>query len=338
MFLGTQFKPHMKQASIASCIPDFILQICREVKKDAGEDNYCYSFGTTAGFLAVFDGCGGLGAQRHAYYSNKTEAYMSSRFISGAFFDNFKHLFPYVCKCDCAAEKFARTSALYCAQVLSTFRAPVSSTMPEIKGSMVRTLPTTAAAVLIQQNAAGSYVLNPIWAGDSRSYVLLPEGLAQLTFDDTTVPDPMENLYEDGILKNVICEGKTPRLHLSEITVSAPFLVLSATDGCFSYLSTPMEFEGALLETLLISHSIAEWEAMLTERLTDVAGDDVTLCMVGYGFSSFKQLQSVFVERLAELQRLYLRPLCGLPNTERDQRRDMWQSYRRQYMRYLKED
>ena len=328
----------MKQASKASCLPDFILRICQEVKKDAGEDNYCYSFGKTAGFLAVFDGCGGLGAQRHAFYSNKTEAYMASRFAAGSFFDSFRELFPYASESKRTAEEFTQSATLCCSQVLTAFRPQESGNVPQIKGSMVRTLPTTAASVLIQRNAAGAYVLNPIWAGDSRAYVLLPEGLAQLTVDDTTVPEPMENLYEDGILTNVLCEGRHPRLHLSEVTISAPFLVLSATDGCFGYLSTPMEFEGMLLETLLASHSVAEWEALLTERITLVAGDDVTLCMAGYGFFTFGQLQRVFAGRFEELQRLYLTPLRNLPNTEREIRRDLWQHYRWQYMRYLKED
>ena len=48
-----------------SCIPEFWMQLCCAARPKEGEDNYCHSFCPEAGLLAVFDGCGGLGAQRH---------------------------------------------------------------------------------------------------------------------------------------------------------------------------------------------------------------------------------------------------------------------------------
>lgn len=284
--------------------------------------------------LGVFDGCGGLGAQRHRFYSDATEAFMASRLCSGAFYDAFEDTFSQ--SGNLSAEDFCRLAADYCALVLSAFR-PHSEDGASIKGTMVRALPTTAAAVVIRAASKG-FVLNPIWAGDSRVYLLMPSGLFQLTVDHTTVPDPMENLYKDGLLCNILCEGKKPHLHLRELHVAEPFLVFTATDGCFGYFSTPMEFEGVFLQTMHAAQSVAQWEEMLAEQIGAVAGDDYTLCMASYGFRSFQRMQQCFAHRFQFLQDHYLRMLRTLPLTDIEMRRELWQSYRADYLRYIKDE
>lgn len=319
------------------CIPDMVLSINREAKKDAGEDSFCYSFGAEAGMLGVFDGCGGLGAQRHKFYSEKTEAYMASRLCAGAFFDSFASVFPGKDTAEKLAESYCAATSSACARVLTTYRPQKQAGELQIKGSMVRSLPSTVSAALIQKDRNGTYLVCPMWAGDSRTYLLTKDGLAQLTVDDISVPDPMENLYEDGILKNILCEGQTPQLHMTKVSLQEPFCVFSATDGCFGYFSTPMEFEGVLLETMLSSGSAAAWEAALCDRIGRVAGDDFTLCLAAYGFSSFRALQTAFSSRFKDIQNTYLKTLLALPKEDRETRRKLWASYKPQYERYLKE-
>ena len=313
---------------------DFVMSFCRDKIPGHGEDSYCYSFCDSAGLLGVFDGCGGAGARKHEYYSNHTEAYMASRFCAGVFYDQFCGLFP----CNYSAKDLAeKVFVVQAVKRLKEFVPPEDASGFRVKGSGVRTLPSTAAVALIQQDRDGSALVSAMWAGDSRVYIIDSLGLAQLTVDDTTVTDPMENIYEDGILKNVFCSDKEVKLHCKTIKIQSPFLVFSATDGCFGYLSTPMEFEGILLETLMETNCIAEWETQLADIISSVAGDDHTLCLAAYGYSSYHELKNSFMRRYEYIRDHYLVPVAKMPVTDREARNELWSAYREDYMRYIKD-
>ncbi len=314
---------------------DFILSFCRDMIPEQGEDSYCYSFCDHAGLIGVFDGCGGAGARKHSFYSGKTEAYMASRLCAGAFYDSFRSAFP----CDHPADRVAGEIFLPAAsQRLKQYQPPKEETGFIITGSMIRTLPTTAATAFIQSAEDGSALISAIWAGDSRVYLLDTKGLAQLSVDDTTVPDPMENTYEDGILKNIFCSDRPVKLHCKTVRVEPPFVVLAATDGCFGYVSTPMEFEGILLGTLLTSQAPADWEEKISQAIGCVAGDDHTLCLASVGFGRFSLLQKCFQKRFAYIQECYLSPVAQLELEDRQSRYLLWRQYKKDYLRYLKDD
>ena len=313
---------------------DFVLSFCRDKIPGHGEDSYCYSFCDTAGMLGTFDGCGGAGARTHEFYSGHTEAYMASRLCAGAFYDQFRKLFP------CNYSAYSLTSEVFAPQTtqrLLDFGPPKDVGGFQIKGSSVRTLPSTAAVALMQHEASGEIVVTAIWAGDSRVYIMDGGGLAQLTTDDTTVSDPMVNIYEDGILKNILCSNKPAYLHCKTIRMNEPFIVFSVTDGCFSYLSTPMEFEGVILDTLLKAKCVADWENDLVGVIGSVAGDDHTLCMAGYGYGSFSNLQANYTRRFAFIEKNYLLSVQGMPIDDRQSRFDLWNYYKNDYMRYIKD-
>ncbi|MBQ8287600.1 MAG: hypothetical protein IJX76_02370 [Clostridia bacterium] len=313
---------------------DFVLSFCRDKIPDQGEDSYCYSFCDTAGLLGVFDGCGGAGARKHQHYSDRTEAYMASRLCSGVFFDSFREIFP----CQQSAEQLtAEVFAPRVAQRLTEYQPPKDPSGFQIRGSMVRTLPTTAAVALVQQAEDGKYMVSAIWAGDSRVYILDGKGLAQLTVDHTTVSDPMENIYEDGILKNILCSDRKVDLHCCTAEVEGPFMAFSATDGCFGYVSTPMEFEGLLLATLLRAENPAEWETTLADLIGKFAGDDHTLCLGAFGYKTFDALQNSVKERFAYLQETFLEPVGKLPAEDRQSRFALWDIYKNDYFRYMKD-
>lgn len=313
---------------------DFVMSFCRDKIPGHGEDSYCYSFCDTAGLLGTFDGCGGAGARKHECYSGRTEAYMASRFCAGSFFDQFRRLFP----CNYSASSLAKeVFAPQTAQRLIDFGPPKDGTGFQIKGSSVRTLPSTAAVALIQHEHVGSVFVTAIWAGDSRVYIMDSMGLAQLTVDDTTVTDPMVTIYEDGILKNILCSDKPVKLHTKTIRMDEPFMVFSATDGCFGYLSTPMEFEGLILETLLKTKCVADWENELANSIGAVAGDDHTLCLAAYGYGSYQALQKSFAGRYKYIEKHYLLPVSNMPVEDRDSRFELWGSYCDNYVRYIKD-
>lgn len=330
----------MKRSEKAPGLPDFWLTLAQEARPPHGEDSWCRCFSPAAGLLAVFDGCGGLGAQRHTGYDlrqqqascpNETEAYVASRLCAGAFYDAFRDLVA--TGEDLSEERFRALAAEYCTRVLTACRPGSGS---RVLGSMVKSMPTTAAAALVLSSGKET-TLCPIWAGDSRVYVLTTAGLAQLTTDDATVSDPMANLYEDGILRNVLTADRPPQLNHRQVHVKPPFLVFAATDGCFGYFSTPMEFEGVLLETLCASGSVEQWERALQARIAPVAGDDFTLALAAYGFGSFPALGQTLRPRLELLRRDYLSAISALPAEDRASREALWGRYKPNYLRYMKD-
>lgn len=312
---------------------NFILNFCGEIRKDQGEDNWFYSFGSSAGMLGVFDGCGGAGARTSEHYAGHTEAFMASRLCAGVFYESFNEVYPGAM----SASEFA--SRVLTPNLIRRFQEnapPQDTTGFQIRGSMVRTLPTTAAAVLIQQDRESELLVSPIWAGDSRVYVMDATGLAQLTMDDTSVPDPMENQYEDGVLKNIICQDRPVRLRVRSLRIKPPFVILAATDGCFGYVSTPMEFEGLLLETMLKAENVGQWEESLKAAIGSFAGDDHTMCLAALGYRDFQSIQRVFAKRYECLEQQFLATVRRTPLEDRDTRRVLWSQYKQGYMRYLR--
>lgn len=313
---------------------DFVMSFCRDKIPGHGEDSYCYSFCDTAGLLGAFDGCGGAGARKHDFYSGHTEAYMASRFCAGVFYDQFRLTFPSQLK---AADLVSNVFAPRITQRLNEFVPPYNDGGFQIKGSSVRTLPSTAAVALIRQAKKGEVFVSAIWAGDSRVYIMNSKGLAQLTVDDTNVPDPMMNTYEDGVLQNLLCSNKPAKLHCKTIRMTEPFVVFTATDGCFGYLSTPMEFEGLLLNTLLKNQNAAQWESSLADSISEIAGDDSTICLAAYGYGKYTTLQQAFANRYSYLEKKYIIPVSKMPQEDKESRIALWESYCDNYMRYMKD-
>lgn len=312
----------------------FLLSFCRDKIPGKGEDSFCHSFCDSTGMIAVFDGCGGAGARTHDYYSGKTEAYMASRLCAGAFYDLFRSHFPEQRDLESFVREVLEKETV---NQLVRFQPPKVPGTIQIRGSMVRTLPTTAAAAFVQAQPDGSVKVAAAWAGDSRVYILDARGLAQLTVDDATVTDPMLNIYEDGILKNIFSSDRPMRLNYKEIVAQPPFMVLSATDGCYGYVTTPMEFENLLLRTLMASQNVAQWEQTLADTIGSFAGDDHALCLAAFGYEGFAQLKSSLRDRARFLWNTYIQPVQDLPPDHREPRFALWEHYKIDYLRYQKD-
>lgn len=311
-------------------ILDFILRLNVEARVGLGEDSWCHAFGERAGLIAAFDGCGGSGARKHALYSGHSEAFMASRLCAGAFFDGFRDSVTG----DVPAEATAilRRCAQYCRDSFSAYR-PAAGSASRLKSSMITTLPTTAAAALILPED-GALSVTVAWAGDSRVYALTPQGLMQLSLDDSEDPDPFET---DAMMTNTLNADQTPHIHKKTLRLPLPAFLLAATDGCFAYYTTPMEFEGALLSTLADAATPNEWEQALAAQIGRVAGDDYTMVLASFGFSDFAQLRQAFAARYDLLRTQFLVPLSLLPPNDTAARRALWMQYRSEYMKYIKE-
>ena len=172
------------------------------------------------------------------------------------------------------------------------------------------------------------------WAGDSRLYLLDEDGLAQISVDDLNVTDAMESLYIGGKMTNVVHLPKDGEngfsVHHSQLRLKKPGILFAATDGCFDYITSPMEFEYLLLETLERADSAAEWEKNLKEVIGKIAQDDSTMTAASFGYGSFDNLKRDLAKRTEYLRQAYISRMDGL---SKDQKTILWNQYKSNYYR-----
>ena len=306
-----------------SSIFDFQISFCTEKQKNKGEDAVLYALAPRAALACSLDGCGGSGAKQYKKFQNKSGAYMASRVVFGAVKDWFLD--------NCGVLRFdaedLRQRTLRYLDICSRQGAEVS----RIKSNLTKEFPTTAAIEICTAGEEGVDILS-LWAGDSRCYLLTPEGLMQLSDDDLDGYDAMENLMEDGVLTNVISASKPFVIHSRQITVKPPCVAFTATDGCFGYYTTPMEFEFLLLDTLEEASGPVDWENRIVARLNGISGDDFTLSGLVLGFGAFEAMQQAFAVRHEALYRNYIQ---GLSELTVDEKIALWHRYSPSYSRYL---
>lgn len=264
--------------------------------------------------MGVFDGLGGAGAMAVTLSNGESQsnAYLASRLVRQVCRDYFTGRSFRVDDDMATLVKELKT------QLENALRAGIEGAVQQgskLRGTLVHQLPTTLALAYARANSAGTVQTLVTWAGDSRIYCLDPRGgLVQLTVDDLQTPgDAFANLTNDSPMSNFASASRTFRLNYRAGEVAMPCILLAATDGCFDYLPTPMHWEYLLLYTLVRANTTAEWRRELEQRLTEVAGDDVSLVLVGMGFNSFGELKLALAGRFAAMKRDYMMPLHAAP-------------------------
>lgn len=293
---------------------------------DAGEDSYCCLKQEHSALVAVFDGCGGLGSRQYPGFKDHTGAWVAARLACGAVHDWYRR-----CGADAWNSPRDLLSGLdrYLKNALE--KGPVyGNSQLRIRGSMVRDFPSTMALALARLEA-GELAIHVVWAGDSRVYLLDSKGLAQLTADDSEVQDAFENLTNDGELTNLLSSDGKYTLHHKRLTLAEPALIFAATDGCFGYIPSPMEFEYTLCRTILEAKTVRILREQLRGEFLKTAGDDFSLSCMGLGFGSYQGIRRLAARRVEFLEKDYLLPL----EQDRNSARDLWENYRRDYERYL---
>lgn len=302
---------------------DFVLEIYKEKIPGKGEDSYMCSVRDDMGMVAVFDGLGGAGATTYKKYRNKTGAYMASRVVSGVCKKWFSEVENDVdlLSTDTLKERI-KEQINFCDQYADQ---PCT-----LSGSMIKNFPTTMASAV-----CNGQTLTCFWCGDSRCYVLDSGGLRQLTKDDARGNlDAMQDVGGNSPMSNVISASKDFPIHCKQITLPSPCIVFAATDGCYAYLPTPMNFELMLIETLQSSKSVADWEAKITEYLQNKAGDDFTLTGFSMGFDTFDNLRDSFSERRKYLSEI----LNDIEKRSEEEKYEIWKTfYKSEYEKYMKE-
>lgn len=310
------------------------LVIANEAEPGQGEDSYAAETDALGGLLCVADGCGGIGARRYEKRERHTEAYEAAR-LTVACVRAWMSVLDGNGLPQNAAEAAISAAALQAeltrtlAAFHSEYRADAASRI--VLRGLHRTLPSTLCAALVDARTPESLSCVFFWAGDSRGYLLDRSGLRQCTADHVAGgADALDNLYRDARLTNMVCEDGRFTLETYGLTVRKPCVVLTATDGAFAYLPTPMEFELLLLETLAAAPTLASWQARLNRALGRIASDDSTLALAGFGFHTFDALKAYFAPRLCELKTHFVTPVRHRRQSV-DFARGLWAEYRLGY-------
>ncbi|MFF7164196.1 serine/threonine protein phosphatase [Streptomyces sp. NPDC008086] len=282
---------------------------------------------TGNGLLAVFDGSGGSGAAPAwhapdgATHTGAWVGARSARLAAECWFQGVVD-----------GEVPDTTERLkYCLRAVLDL-AP-HGTRSKVTGSMRRLLPTTMAAVRYRVDDEGVR-WQALWAGDSRSYALLPgSGLHALTRDDTHEDDTLAQLRQDPPMTNVICADRDFELSVQQGEFSEPCVLLAATDGFFGYVHTPAQFECLLLDTLGQARSAGHWAELMRQAIQPVTADDASLCLAALGFDDFTHLRGAFAGRHDSVVRGGYQdvPSAAGPDAVRDWQDRTWESYRHTY-------
>ena len=317
-----------KTNDLLSLIRD-VFVVNGEMIEDNGEDSHAYSINERYGFFGVFDGCGGIGSRKYENYGNKTGAYLASRIVSEMSLEWF---YDFCNQNINLSEKNINTILSSMNEFLleNLIIADNNTGQTLMKGSLAKKFPTTSSMILCeyQQKSLEAFF---VWAGDSRGYIMAEEGLSQITIDDVAGDiDAMSNLSDDGRLTNVISASGNFKLNYKHLTISKPTIIITATDGCFGYFSTPMEFEYMLLKTLISSNNNQEWNAAMNKYISKFTGDDYTMCIATSGYKTFNTLKKTFLNRKNILEKEYI---SKLKTADQSKRMKLWNKYKTNYYR-----
>lgn len=301
--------------------------ICNEKIQGKGEDSGYEVFTSEAGLIGAFDGCGGLGSKACSLCSGKTEAYLASRAVADAVRRWFQSNAENEYKWDAGQLKeFIVSNLKFCQE-------KTDDQGIKMKGSLIRPFPSTIALVTFNIRN-GILFSKHIWAGDSRTFILDGSGLHQVSRDDVRGEDAMSNLTNDGSLTNVLSSDGRFVLHETEIRLQDPCMMIAASDGCFGYVSSPMEFEMIILSSLINSSSIDEWKNKLNEEIFDRSGDDQTFAVAAFGFNDFGSLKKHYKNRYNEIMSINAK----FDSSGSEEKQRLWELYRPNYYKFANKD
>jgi hypothetical protein len=307
--------------------------------------------GRELGLVGVFDGMGGAGGTVYETPEGpRTGAYLASRIARDVVEDRMLALLDPEWNLDgpAAARELQRSVKRALADALTGLNAPKSG----LRSRLLRALPTTMALMALQRREprTGRWAGHVFWSGDSRVYVFdPPTGAHQLTRDDLRdAGDALVNLRQDSVVSNAMSADTDFVVHHHTVELTAPFLAVAATDGCFGYVRTPIHFEHLVLATLRESTDTGSWSRILQQRITSVTGDDAAMAVLGVG-ADHEEFRRLFEARTAELGQRCVVPLDELEAEVRRAEQavaearlrhaalqtSLWGQYKPGYERYL---
>lgn len=164
-----------------------------------------------------------------------------------------------------------------------------------------RLLPTTLAAIKYKETD-DKVVAEAIWAGDSRCYAILPEGLKLLSLDDEDSTGAITNLFYAG---NEKC-----RLNYARYELPKPCILMVVSDGVFDPYAPydNMGVEATILGAVVGSNSLDELGKKLETHYNNNRGDDATIALRIFGApEDYNGLRQIFAARAQAANDLYAR-------------------------------
>jgi serine/threonine protein phosphatase PrpC len=281
--------------------------------------------GRELGLVAVFDGMGGAGGTVYETADGpRTGAYLASRLARDVVEHRMMALLDpeWNLNGEAAAQDLQRSVRSALRARLEELKAPASG----LRSRLLRALPTTMALGALQRYEPGGdrWTCHLLWAGDSRVYVFRPgSGAQQLTVDDIRDRgDAMANLREDSVVSNAMSADTDFVVHHRQVELTAPFLMVAATDGCFGYVPSPMHFEHLVLAALRGTRDTGGWSAAIQAAVSAVTGDDAAMATLGVG-ADHDGFRALFARRTAELEQRWIAPLDDLDTELREQERKL---------------
>ncbi len=270
--------------------------------------------GRELGLVAVFDGMGGAGGTVYETPDGpRTGAYLASRVARDVAEERMLALLDPEWNLDGAAAARDLRGSVKAAlsDTLAALNAPTSG----LRSRLLRALPTTMALMALQRREPrkGRWAGHVLWSGDSRVYVFDPAaGAHQLTRDDLRDRgDALVNLRQDSVVSNAMSADTDFVVHHHQVELTAPFLAVAATDGCFGYVRTPLHFEHLVLSALRDSADTGSWSGLVQQRIAAVAGDDASMAVLGVG-ADHREFQQLFADRTSEVEQRCVDPLDAL--------------------------
>lgn len=298
--------------------------------------------GRDRGVLGVYDGSGGAGAEIARTLRDGTpitQAYVASRLVRDLT-ENWLAQPPAV----------RETTGLqpWIASGLEVERGRLPRAEVEIRGRMHRVLPTTMAVLDYRTTVHGQAqvqrqtTVEAYWAGDSRAYILTPtDGLQVLTRDDSREQDALELIRNDQPMDNMVSADRPFAVNQAGVVVNGPVVLVTATDGCFGYVSTPALFEYAVLRALLEATDLDDWSSRLLGSVSRFTGDDASFSMVALGFGGHVEMANAFGPRYDVLHDQHWKPFQAArqdPAGAEAERVRSWEAYRNGYEALLPPD
>lgn len=262
--------------------------------------------------LIVCDGLGGGGQNAYLVDGEKrTSAYLGSRKISFACQEFFSKHYDEFC------ENMQNPGFL-----IAELKTYISNALDQyvlekglkniVRGKSMQMLPSTLAAIIYKRYEDHTDAL-VVSAGDSRAFVLTPEnGLQQISRDD--VFDNVDAYEKSATMTNNIRQDGDFHINFGYFSLPSKCILLVCTDGCFDYISTPMELEYRL------EYSISKCGNILDptkDNLGEYFGnvlvnsglkDDCTMAGVILGYSDPEDTKNLFLRRALQIQEKYRNP------------------------------
>jgi len=309
-----------------------------------GEDSDPILFSTeSSAITGVYDGMGGSGASlcTSEYEGQHTKAYVASRIIRDAIDNLVNNQDQGIID----SETLKRICVERLNREINDYPSPKSI----LKSKLIRNYPTTFT-LAVANSGKDNIIIDSYWAGDSRNYLWIEGGFYQITKDDLVSDnDPLDNLTSDSALSNCVCADNDFTINHKEIKIDKqPYVILSATDGCFGYCRAPMHFEHLLASSLFSSNNQEDWERTMKERIREISGDDFSIAIIAKGFKDFGELKrslgkksTQYVEEITAQQQRIEDLHKELNESEVELQRTIersWSNYKPSYCKYIDDD